>query len=222
MNTLHQVGGEPRLHQAHFTREGADVEVVLDPGRMDHGLWYNLRIDLKRKFPTSVWSSLQGCFSAFVVAVIAVLLRGWVHSQNGSEGIATHMDFGSWIFLVVAVGFCLLKFILSEVARYAHRYETDGFRLVISRGILFKSEGSLPLLPVSEIFVRRNLADFFFGLYEVHVATPVNATKAFGLIRGLSYENAHGLQEFLSEQLNRQVSLAPAKDTDREHAHVGR
>ena len=77
--------------------------------------------------------------------------------------------------------------------------------MYVSRGIIFRNKGSLPLLPIAELYVRQNLVDFIFGLFEVHIVVPVDATRKFLMIDGLNKKNANALQEFLADQLSKQI-----------------
>lgn len=94
-----------------------------------------------------------------------------------------------------------------ELQRLFFQYKIEGFRLVIRKGIVLVEEGSLPLLPIAEVHARRNFFDLIFGLYQVHIAVPIDLVKSFARIEGLSKKNANLLIDFLSAQLSRQVAV---------------
>ena len=198
-----------------YTKEPASLHHVHQHHNKPHeDLQLGSRVNLKMMFPVSFRYSLQQ--SVMLIAILAVALAasvkfiglgGVVYPSTPAEILVA----GCVHFLVLIL---VLKIVHEELKRHALQYETDGFRLVITRGILFKNEGSLPLLPVTEIFVKRDFLDFLFGLYELHVATPVNAARAFGLIEGLKYKDAHALEKFLANQLNRQIFVTDKKEED--------
>ena len=95
-----------------------------------------------------------------------------------------------------------------ELQRYFFQYRIEGFRIILRKGILLRDEGSLPLLPIAEVFSRRGVLDVLLGLYQVNVAVPVDSVKSFAQIDGLNSKNATSLIDFLSAQLSRQVTIA--------------
>lgn len=182
-------------------------------GRNGHGNHnYKLqvfdKVNLKKIFPVSYRYVLQQSAGTIAILILAATptlrLLGAKHvffPETSPEIFATSVL--SLLFLTV-----LWKIMYETAHLWALQYESDGFRFVIRRGILYKKEASLPLLPVSEIYVERDFLDLLFGTYDLNVATPVGGSKALGAIHGLNGKNARGLEHFLARQLNRQIFLA--------------
>ena len=118
----------------------------------------------------------------------------------------------------------LLRYLYAELYRATFLYGTEGLRLVISRGAFLRQKGSLPLLPVTEIYVKRNLIDIICGLCNVDVYTPMDTTRKFARIEALNPQDAESLQTFLGQVLTTQVFLAPDanKDEPEEDAAVAK
>ena len=167
------------------------------------------KVNLKKIFPVSyvryVLQQSAGPIALVILAATpslrllgprAVFFPSSIHELIVSSVLA---------LLVIAM---VWKMLYEMAHLMALEYENDGFRLVIRRGILYKKEASLPLLPVSEIYLERDFLDLLFGTYDLNVATPVGGSRALGAIHGLNKKNARGLEHFLAKQLNRQIFLA--------------
>ena len=166
------------------------------------------QVNLKQMFPVSWRFVIQrsiGVIALWVLVAVPSIrligIEGIIHPERPFEILSAVV----LALLGVAVG---LRMLFEALELCALDYETDGFRLVIRRGVLFRKAVSLPLLPITEIYIERDFLDLLFALYDLNVATPVTGAKAYGLFQGLNRKNAQGLQHFLSKQLNRQIFLA--------------
>lgn len=173
---------------------------------------YNRTHDLKGIFPISGRYTFRRSL-ALVSAFIALILVALVSAVKGLFGAATINALWSGVLLVAVA--LTLRCIYLELYRRSFYYGLDGYRLVISRGIVLKDKGSLPLLPVTEIYVKRGVIDMILGLSHLEVYTPIGATKQFARIECLTAESAELLQRELGDLLTQQIMLAPEAQLDR-------
>jgi membrane protein YdbS with pleckstrin-like domain len=84
-------------------------------------------------------------------------------------------------------------------------YGIEGGHLVVSTGILLKQRGVFPLNTITDVYLDRNLLDYFFGIYNLYTSNPAGISHKYSDIHGLSKPNAVALQDYLVT-LTRQVS----------------
>ena len=208
---------KPHLH-LHKDREPHEA-----PHAHEFNSSYNLQlnevVNLRKLYPISKLIILQNAVGFFA---IDILIATPLWRMGGPEAFAHPSSVLEvlWVgLLAVMLISTLIKLIYETAQFFALQYETNGFRVLFVRGVFYKKEVSLPLLPVTEIYLDRDLTDLLFGLYEFNVATPVSGAREYGVLGGLSPKNAHGLEHFLARQLNRQIwtmekqqSTAPKED----------
>lgn len=121
------------------------------------------------------------------------------------------LPWGTDRLLRLGIRFFPLCFLVSlvrwELHRRTFRYRVEGGRLVVERGVFVPTRSSLPILPISEVAVRRTGLDLLFGLHTVHLITAVDPGKNQGVIEGLSRHSAHGMYTVLSNLLRAQQPL---------------
>ena len=161
-------------------------------------------IDLKKRFPVSHRFVIKEMFpwlAGFTVLILIYWLNFGIPISSGKSSMFSNalwredsplyaddlLLFGS-AFAVLTI-----TWLYYELQRYFFQY---------------RIEGSLPLLPIAEVFSRRGVLDVLLGLYQVNVAVPVDSVKSFAQIDGLNSKNATSLIDFLSAQLSRQVTIA--------------
>lgn len=173
-------------------------------------LWYDREFNLDERFPIAERFSLRKSYPWLILAVVSFVSFVWFHGLFGfgqMEDTLTRVHYT--VFRVSLVGL-LLSVCYWEVYRRNFSYRTEGFRLVIERGIFFKVYASVPLLPVADILIKRNFADMLFGVFNVSILIPVNCGEHLCTIPCLTREMCFGLHGYLSEQLNNQVFVADA------------
>lgn len=183
---------------------------------------YHKSVDLKELFPMSGLYAFRKTFTLFLSTFVLSVLCAALQLNGTFKGIGLKISWGA-----CAILYCVLlyRYIYAELYRLTFRYGTEGLRLMVKRGVLIRSTGSLPLLPVTEIYTQRGIVDMLCNLCNVDVFTPMDTTRKFARIESLSYRDAQSLQQFLGEVLNTQVFLAPdakegeGKDDDDSHPH---
>jgi membrane protein YdbS with pleckstrin-like domain len=168
---------------------------------------YHNKVALKEVFPISTRYALRKSlgWAAALLPFIAICAFSLRQAELGSleRRIVFWAETGAVMLLV-------FKYLYGELYRQAFNYEMEGFRFVISRGVILKKIGSLPLLPVTEIYIQRSPIDILCGLANVDIFTPMDQTRQFARIEALTPRDAHHLQTFLGDLLTTQVFLAPA------------
>lgn len=173
-------------------------------------LWYKTTLDLKKLFPISRRYPFRQTFTWFLT--LALISAGYTFLYHSGQvrfdtSLLDSLRFEKLALLSVVSGVLILKLAYQFLHRAYFQYRAEGFRLIIERGIILRETGSLPLLPVAEVYVRRSVLDLIFGLYQVHVAVPIDAGKSMAKIEGLSKIHAFRLKDFLSDQLSKQVFI---------------
>lgn len=170
---------------------------------------------LSERFPIEISYSLKKSLPYLIACIALWVFYLTAYDFVGGVGEETFMQ--SFLFLVTRLSIVAfaLRLIYAELYRRSFTMTLEGYRLLITRGIVIKTQGSLPLLPVTEIYVRQDPLDVIFGHYQVHVLAAIDPTHEFGMIEGLSFEHATELQRLLSQKLHEQV--APAFAAEAEH-----
>ena len=184
-----------------------EQDVAEDARDSKSHLWYDHEFPLSERYPIESRFSLRKSFG-WLVGTIALLLVYLVYyGLNGLAQVSDPVQMVALLVIRVMAAAFLIQLARWELFRLNFHYRIDGFRLVIEKGIIYKTEGSLPLIPVTEIYVKRDPLDTLFGLAQLQIVLPIAREKNFSVISGLSYLNALRFEEYLSEQLSNQIFL---------------
>lgn len=146
-------------------------------------------------------------------------VMGWLLAMTaaGCAYYFLYERFGFWSFeklILIGVGATILfvKFVYAYLYRLCLVFRIEGFRFHLSRGVLFRRVGSLPIVPFAEVYVTQDILDFICGCYHLHLMTALDPTKKFVAFNGLSKQTAFGLKAFFADFLNKQIYI-PNADT---------
>jgi len=117
--------------------------------------------------------------------------------------------------LAVLLGLSLYR----ELYRRTTVLHMPGFRVMFSRGILFKIRGSIPLVPVVQVYARQTPLDMLFDLHRVEIFTPLTPKAEYTVVTGLTAKSAFGFQKFLTNELNRQVFVVGEANQSEDNAY---
>ena len=109
---------------------------------------------------------------------------------------------------ILILGIIVAAWTMLEHLRY--RYQVRDGSLLISRGIIFRSETSVPLGKITDISLRSGWAYLLFGTCDLVVMTPAGSHGGASRIEGLSKRSAMALRHRLM-RLMRVESLIAAK-----------
>lgn len=174
-------------------------------------------MNLKSIYPQPLRVIVRDSFSWVLLAAVQVWLiwslsEGWISEWGfGTEQlIAKKILFLAAVLAVISIRFCY-----TYLYRAAYRYEITRGRLRIVRGVLVKEEALLPLMPMTEFYIRRNWLDLLFGLANIHVAVALERAVRIGEIRGLRLRDAHRLREHLLDLIETPVRSSVPQPPDR-------
>lgn len=173
---------------------------------MDIKVGYHKTHDLRESFPISRLYAFRKTMAWFAVGFALLLLTAFASKSHYFAGLSRTAILRAELIIIAVL---MVKCIYAELYRRTFYYGLEGFRIMISRGVLIREKASLPLLPATEIYVHRNIVDMILGLCNVDIYTPVGATRQFARIEALSVVDAERLQKIIGETLSTQVFLAP-------------
>lgn len=113
---------------------------------------------------------------------------------------------------ILLVGLGLVLFFrlgYSILYRMTLRYSIANNRLRVRRGVVLREEASLPLLPLTELFLKPSLPDLILGLRNLYISTPLERVARFANIEGLRTEDARRLKSFIERSI---TQISDSKD----------
>ncbi len=81
-------------------------------------------------------------------------------------------------------------------------YDIEGDNIVIRKGIIAKSEITLPFSRITDVYIDQDVLDVAFGLCDLHLSTPTAESGKFAHIDGLSKRGAAELRELVLQRIN--------------------
>jgi hypothetical protein len=166
-------------------------------------------VDLLRLFPMS-WRYAIRVNIFWLLSFFSVAgLFYWLVEVNQIVSSAWALRDAKVLLFAIFGSVVLLRIIYFELYRRTLVFRIEGFRFFISRGVIFKRVGSLPIVPFAEIYVQQDLGDKLCGVYHLHLLTALDPTKKFVSFEGLARKTAYDLKLFISEFLNRQIYIPP-------------
>jgi hypothetical protein len=93
--------------------------------------------------------------------------------------------------------------------RRCYQYRIERGRLLISRGVIQKEEALLPLMPLTELYIRRSWVDLLFGLSNVYIAVILERAQKIGEVRGLRHKDALRVRDEILRVIEVQQQLPP-------------
>jgi hypothetical protein len=170
-------------------------------------LWYDREQPLSDIYPISIRFVLK---KTFLSLCIMMVVMGAYVSMVPRENLLSPQTFNEKLYfwvIRISIMFTILQVAYWELYRRTLEFGTDGFRLLISKGVLRKKIGSIPLIPVTELVIYHDNLDVLLGLHQVHVLAPVDSGDKLGILEGFSKDNAMELERFLAAQLNNQIFI---------------
>lgn len=156
-------------------------------------------IELKTRFPQPLRVVIRQNFWWFFFASLLALLifAAW-------DGVALPDFLDSELLLakkaILLMGILMVLFVrvgYGLLYRATYQYRIERGRLKIRRGAFLKEEASLPLVPLTELYLRRNWLDFLFGLTNVYIAVILERAQRIGEIRGLKTHDAREVKNII-------------------------
>ena len=147
--------------------------------------------------PRSILASrVAGGVSVAVLAVVSFIALVSILFASGARAALVLALLGAW--LVGITGIAVLTFVWPPV-RYRHTsYRVDHRGIRIRRGVLWRSETTVPRSRVQHTDVSRGPIERYFGLATlvIHTAGTENASVSLG---GLAEPSAYPVRDYLIE-----------------------
>jgi membrane protein YdbS with pleckstrin-like domain len=154
-------------------------------------------MNLKNQYPQprrvvlrdSFWWLVTG---AALALAIVFLLDG--STRLGPNDVELLM-FKKSVLLAGVVAVLIVRMSYDLLFRWTYQYGIERGRLQIRRGVVLKEEALLPLMPLTELYVKRSWLDLLFGLSNVYVAVILERAQKIGEIRGLRHKDAQKVRD---------------------------
>lgn len=111
--------------------------------------------------------------------------------------------------LTGVIGVLIVRMTYGLLYRATYQYRIERGRLQIIRGVILKEEALLPLMPLTELYVKRSWLDLFFGLSNVYAAVILERAQKIGEIRGLRHRDALKVRDEILRVIESQQQLPP-------------
>jgi hypothetical protein len=155
--------------------------------------------------------AIKRSLHSIALATIGIAFYSIIHGWDSLLTPPT-MSFSTAQYPEFLILRCHLMYTVGELAywelyRHSMQLWTDGRRFFVKRGVFCSSESSSPLSGPTEVFIFQKSVDVFFGLWSLHVASPMQSHGSSGhhksgLIEGLSRKRALKLRMLLVDILN--------------------
>jgi membrane protein YdbS with pleckstrin-like domain len=123
------------------------------------------------------------------------------------------------LFCLRICAFIVLSYLAYwEAYRRMEKVEINGFRLEVTKGVLWKTRGSVHLLPHTTFFVtQKNFLYILLRLADLQVIPAFTPEPETVSISGLPVDRAHQLRSYLSQQTDRQLGTRsrPGEDAEK-------
>lgn len=176
--------------------------------QVETGFSSNPRKSLRQLFPLQARKIIKKCIWS-----LTALFLGWIGTTfilfeyirySGNDLIT--LIFGSptafWVFwtgsLVVLV-FLRTAYQISYFLTY--NYDIEGENLIIQKGVIAKSELTVPLSKITDVYVNQDMLDVVFRLFDLHISTPTVESGRFAHIDGLNKVGAENLKRLVLQKM---------------------
>lgn len=175
-------------------------QTVRDSGESREAESFN--VNLRRKYPISPFVVIKRAGGWICLWLILLILVGYTQSVDSSSMISAQAESEIdrlVLFLFLCSSVVAGVFVLYQVMfRASYYYAIKEGHLVIAKGVILRQRGSFPLSRITDVYLTRTVADFVFGLYDLHISTPTTSSGMFAKIDGLGRAAAVAFQRDLT------------------------
>ena len=181
--------------------ESKKASLVVDNEVSDDLSRHTNVVNLRASFPLAHRAVFLQSWRYFVAVGLMITLAagGTVLFTNSSPTEElSHLHHAVVHYTVFGGIFVLcLKLLYEELYHITYYYGYEAEHFVITSGVFLKRRSSLHVSLITDVFLERGLPELVFLVYSLRVANP-SSENPFEFIRGLSRDNAIGLQDFLT------------------------
>ena len=87
---------------------------------------------------------------------------------------------------------------------FTYDYDMDEQNVVVRKGVIAKTEVTLPFNKITDVYVDQDMLDVVFGLWDLHISTPTVESGHLAHIDGLAKASAMELRDIVLERINKQ------------------
>jgi uncharacterized membrane protein YdbT with pleckstrin-like domain len=139
-----------------------------------------------------------------LIVVAGFIFSFFVGFLFGAIGVAPQIRV--LVLIVFSVFFLLLLCwtpVYEQLYFTRYFYDMDDKNITIRKGVVAQKEITLPFSRITDVFVDQDVFDAMFGLYDVHISTPTQASGLFAHIDGVNKVGSQQLREMILERINR-------------------
>lgn len=166
------------------------------------------RMTLRQRYPLRYRKIIKKNLGSVILIVAFWLLGAFLilkflefqHTEPGDMFSSGHRIWFWWVVLLLVtfawrVGYSFFYFL-------TYFYDIDEKNVVIRKGVIARTEVTLPFSKVTDVFVDQDVLDFVFGLCDLHISTPTVESGAFAHIDGLDRKSAAAIRALVLEKIH--------------------
>ena len=159
---------------------------------------------LRERYPLESRKPLKKTFSeigASLITIITFAIGVFIVLIQGRSAASTLQKFNFWPIFLIFVALIILALILKYVYEVFYMkyyfYDLVGKNLVIKKGVFSRSEITLPVNRLQDVYVDQDILDRILQLYDVHVSSATMISGNLAHMDGLSKENAQSIKNLI-------------------------
>jgi len=143
--------------------------------------------------------------SFFAIGLLSVFLAVLINMQGGiNESINNHA--GNTVFTsLIILAFCIVlvwSLIYQWLYFRSYHYASDDQNILIRKGVIGKTEITLPYSRITDMYVDQDILDRIFGLCDLHFSTATTSSSVEAHIDGLNSKDCESLKNIILERMN--------------------
>ncbi len=154
-------------------------------------------VSLREKYPLDAKKPLKKTIVKSFWYVIAILFLLFIFSFD--LGLPKISSYGLGAILLVVVPIYVYEIFYMKF----YFYDLVGKSLVIRKGVFSRSEITLPINRLQDVYVDQDILDRIFGLYDVHVSSATSISGRLSHIDGLNKQNAEPIKKLILYNIHR-------------------
>ena len=165
--------------------------------------------EVRDSFRSSTWGWLRGTLAGLGTVLLGVAGFGVMVAKAG--------DWGAWP--LVATGLALLIVVVKWFEYMGAKYEVTAERLIIRRGIFFKSIDEIELYRIKDVRMNFTLLSQWAGTGTVCLTSSDETTRVGDLVMR-DVEKAHARREELRRLVDAARRLRGVREIDMVHEDI--
>lgn len=173
----------------------------------------NSKVPLRIKIPLQRRKVLKKTLGGVIKILIVCGLITFFMIQflfDGWEDLAAEVQ-RQRTYILVGWMLCIASLIVARMAYQilyfvTYFYDINDKNVVIRKGVIIKTEITLPFTKISDVYVDQDPFDFLLAIYDVHISTPTAESGIFAHIDGVNKKGAAELRQMILDRINKESS----------------